>query len=132
MRRDYVGSEGEFYENRDDHDEEDIAEEAAKPMNKMDPDQRLYCCKVPRQECQCGDGHSPGVLLQTQETKHKDIILQMAKLLDTLEEPGAKAALVWVVEEYCEMPQDVVRKMTTSRHSVPRRCQSSFRLSTWL
>ena len=101
-------------------------------MNKMDPDQRLYCCKVPRQECQCGDGHSPGVLLQTQETKHKDIILQMAKLLDTLEEPGAKAALVWVLEEYCEMPQDVLRKMTRPRHSVPRRCQSSFRLSTWL
>ena len=68
-------------------------------MNKMDPDQRLYCCKVPRQECQCGDGHSPGVLLQTQETKHKDIILQMAKLLDILEEP---AAMFWVVGEYCE------------------------------
>ena len=34
--------EGEFYENsadHDDHDEEDIAEEAAKPLYKMDPDQ---------------------------------------------------------------------------------------------
>ena len=42
----------------------------------------------------------------------------MAKLLDMLEEPGAKAALIWVVEEYYEMPQDVVRKMTRPRHSV--------------
>ena len=41
-------------------------------------------------------------LLQTQEAEHKDIIIQMAKLLDTVEEPGAKAAIVWVVGEYCE------------------------------
>ena len=27
----------------------------------------------------------------------------MAKLLDTVEEPGSKAAIVWVVGEYCTM-----------------------------
>merc|ERR1719318_954604 len=54
-------------------------------------------------------------LLQTQEAEHKDIIIQMAKLLDTVEEPGAKAAIVWVVGEYCERiplhAPDVLRKM---------------------
>jgi len=54
-------------------------------------------------------------LLQTQEAEHKDIIIQMAKLLDTVEEAGAKAAIVWVVGEYCERiplhAPDVLRKM---------------------
>jgi len=54
-------------------------------------------------------------LLQTQDAEHKDIIIQMAKLLDTVEEAGAKAAIVWVVGEYCERiplhAPDVLRKM---------------------
>ena len=54
-------------------------------------------------------------LLQKQEAEHKDIIIQMAKLLDTLEEPAAKAACVWVVGEYCERiplhAPDVLKKM---------------------
>ena len=37
-------------------------------------------------------------LLQTQEAEHTDIIIQMAKLFDMVKEPGAKAAIVWVVE----------------------------------
>ena len=62
--------EGEFYENcdEDDEDEEGTAEEVAKSLYKMDPDHRLYSCAVPSHysspgmPCQCGDGHSPGVL----------------------------------------------------------------------
>jgi len=57
-------------------------------------------------------------LLQTQQAEHKDIIIQMAKLLDSVEEPGAKAAIVWVVGEYCERiplhAPDVLRKMAKS------------------
>jgi len=57
-------------------------------------------------------------LLQTQEAEHKDIIIQMAKLVDTVAVPSARAAIVWVVGEYCERiplhAPDVLRKMAKS------------------
>eukprot|EP00092_Neocalanus_flemingeri_P004082 GFUD01004394.1.p1 GENE.GFUD01004394.1~~GFUD01004394.1.p1 ORF type:complete len:1115 (+),score=399.94 GFUD01004394.1:146-3346(+) len=57
-------------------------------------------------------------LLQTQEAEHKDIIIQMAKLVDTVEVASARAAIVWVVGEYCERiplhAPDVLRKMAKS------------------
>ena len=57
-------------------------------------------------------------LLQTQEDEHKDIIIQMAKLVDTVEVASARAAIVWVVGEYCERiplhAPDVLRKMAKS------------------
>merc|ERR1719192_1130550 len=54
-------------------------------------------------------------LLQTQEEEHRDIIVQMAKLVDTVQVPQARAAIVWVVGEYCDrVPRhspDVLRKL---------------------
>ena len=54
-------------------------------------------------------------LLQTQEAEHQDIIIQMAKLVDTVEVAQARAAIVWVVGEYCDrVPRhapDVLRKL---------------------
>ena len=57
-------------------------------------------------------------LLQTQDAEHKDIIVQMSKLVDTVEVASARAAIVWVVGEYCERiplhAPDVLRKMAIS------------------
>ena len=54
-------------------------------------------------------------LLQTQEEEHTDIIIQMSKLVDSVEVPSARAAIVWVVGEYTErIPKhspDVLRKL---------------------
>ena len=54
-------------------------------------------------------------LLQTQESEHTEIIIQMSKLVDTVEVPSARAAIVWVVGEYSErIPKhspDVLRKL---------------------
>jgi len=57
-------------------------------------------------------------LLQTQAEEHKDIISQMAKLIDTIEVPSARAAVLWVVGEYCRriplLAPDVLRKLAKS------------------
>ena len=54
-------------------------------------------------------------LLQTQESEHTEIIIQMSKLVDTVEVPSARAAIVWVVGEYTDrIPKhspDVLRKL---------------------
>ena len=54
-------------------------------------------------------------LLQTQEEEHRDIIVQMSRLVDTVEVASARAAIVWVVGEYTErIPRhspDVLRKL---------------------
>ena len=54
-------------------------------------------------------------LLQTEESEHVDIIVAMSKLVDTVEVPSARAAIVWVVGEYTErIPRhspDVLRKL---------------------
>ena len=54
-------------------------------------------------------------LLQTQAGEHKEIITHMAKLVDSIEVPAAKAAILWVLGEYSErvskIAPDVLRKM---------------------
>ena len=54
-------------------------------------------------------------LLQTQAGDHTEIIEHMAKLVDTITEPAAKAAILWVLGEYSErvpkIAPDVLRKM---------------------
>jgi len=57
-------------------------------------------------------------LLQSQKEEHTDIISQMVKLIDTIEVSSARAAVLWVVGEYCEriplLAPDVLRKMAKS------------------
>jgi len=57
-------------------------------------------------------------LLQSQQEEHTDIISQMVKLIDTIEVPSARAAVLWVVGEYCEriplLAPDVLRKSAKS------------------
>ncbi|XP_059089750.1 AP-3 complex subunit beta-2-like [Tigriopus californicus] len=57
-------------------------------------------------------------LLQSQTGDHKEIITHMAKLVDSIQVPAARAAIVWVLGEYCErvpkIAPDVLRKMAKS------------------
>ena len=57
-------------------------------------------------------------LLQTQKGEHREIIRSLAKLVDRVEEPGARAAVLWVVGEYCErvptLAPDLLRKMAVT------------------
>ncbi|XP_053697786.1 AP-3 complex subunit beta-2 isoform X1 [Sabethes cyaneus] len=54
-------------------------------------------------------------LLQTQTDDHFDIIIQMAKLLDFIHVPAARASILWLIGEYNQkVPQiapDVLRKL---------------------
>lgn len=54
-------------------------------------------------------------LLQTQAADHFEIISQMAKLLDFIAVPAARAAILWLIGEYNEkvpkIAPDVLRKM---------------------
>lgn len=54
-------------------------------------------------------------LLQSQAGDHKDIIVHMAKLVDTIKVAEARAAILWVIGEYSEripkIAPDVLRKM---------------------
>uniref|UniRef100_A0A914WCZ3 AP-3 complex subunit beta n=1 Tax=Plectus sambesii TaxID=2011161 RepID=A0A914WCZ3_9BILA len=54
-------------------------------------------------------------LLQIQPSAHKDIIMSMTKLIDTVKVPGARASIVWLIGEYCQtvplIAPDVLRKM---------------------
>nr|XP_025038413.1 AP-3 complex subunit beta-1 isoform X2 [Pelodiscus sinensis] len=54
-------------------------------------------------------------LLQTQPAHHGEIIKHMAKLLDTITVPVARASILWLIGEYCErvpkIAPDVLRKM---------------------
>eukprot|EP00095_Tigriopus_kingsejongensis_P009742 maker-scaffold1553_size35894-snap-gene-0.10 protein:Tk09742 transcript:maker-scaffold1553_size35894-snap-gene-0.10-mRNA-1 annotation:"ap-3 complex subunit beta-2" len=54
-------------------------------------------------------------LLQSQTGDHKEIITHMAKLVDSIEVPAARAAIVWVLGEYNQrvpkIAPDVLRKM---------------------
>ena len=55
------------------------------------------------------------LLLQSQAGDHIEIIEHMAKLVDTITEPAAKSAILWVLGEYNErvpkIAPDVLRKM---------------------
>ncbi|XP_029431280.1 LOW QUALITY PROTEIN: AP-3 complex subunit beta-1 [Rhinatrema bivittatum] len=54
-------------------------------------------------------------LLQTQPSQHGEIIKHMAKLLDNITVPMARASILWLIGEYCErvpkIAPDVLRKM---------------------
>lgn len=54
-------------------------------------------------------------LLQTQAADHFEIISQMAKLIDFITVPAARASILWVIGEYCEkvpkIAPDVLRKL---------------------
>ena len=41
-------------------------------------------------------------LLQLNPTAHKDIIRHLAKLVETIQVPMAKASILWLIGEYCE------------------------------
>ncbi|KAJ7988575.1 hypothetical protein DPEC_G00324980 [Dallia pectoralis] len=57
-------------------------------------------------------------LLQAQPTQHSDIIKHMARLLDNIAVPMARASILWLIGEYCErvpkIAPDVLRKMAKS------------------
>ncbi|XP_042304244.1 AP-3 complex subunit beta-1 isoform X2 [Sceloporus undulatus] len=57
-------------------------------------------------------------LLQTQPAHHGEIIKRMAKLLDSITVPVARASILWLTGEYCErvskIAPDVLRKMAKS------------------
>lgn len=54
-------------------------------------------------------------LLQTQRSGSKPVIAQLAKMVDRVSVPPARAAILWLLGEYCErlphLPPDVLRKM---------------------
>lgn len=54
-------------------------------------------------------------LLQMQPTEHKDIIIHMAKMVDGITVPMARASILWLIGEYSErvpkIAPDVLRKM---------------------
>ncbi|NWY97740.1 AP3B1 protein, partial [Loxia curvirostra] len=57
-------------------------------------------------------------LLQTQPAHHGEIIKHMAKLLDSITVPVARASILWLIGEYCErvpkIAPDVLRKTAKS------------------
>ncbi|KAH8308564.1 hypothetical protein KR018_005871 [Drosophila ironensis] len=57
-------------------------------------------------------------LLQTNAAEHFEIITQMAKLIDYINVPAARAAIIWLIGEYNEkvplIAPDVLRKMAKS------------------
>ncbi|XP_042660634.1 AP-3 complex subunit beta-1 isoform X4 [Tyto alba] len=57
-------------------------------------------------------------LLQTQPAHHGEIIKHMAKLLDNITVPVARASILWLIGEYCErvpkIAPDVLRKTAKS------------------
>ncbi|XP_026526379.1 AP-3 complex subunit beta-1 isoform X2 [Notechis scutatus] len=57
-------------------------------------------------------------LLQTQPAHHSEIIKHMARLLDNITVPVARASILWLTGEYCErvpkIAPDVLRKMAKS------------------
>uniref|UniRef100_A0A8C6X3Y0 AP-3 complex subunit beta n=1 Tax=Naja naja TaxID=35670 RepID=A0A8C6X3Y0_NAJNA len=57
-------------------------------------------------------------LLQTQPAHHGEIIKHMARLLDNITVPVARASILWLTGEYCErvpkIAPDVLRKMAKS------------------
>uniref|UniRef100_A0A0C9RZA1 AP-3 complex subunit beta n=1 Tax=Fopius arisanus TaxID=64838 RepID=A0A0C9RZA1_9HYME len=57
-------------------------------------------------------------LLQTQPNEHKEIIVHMAKLMDFITVPQARASILWLLGEYSDrvpkIAPDVLRKMAKS------------------
>ncbi|KZS18176.1 AP-3 complex subunit beta [Daphnia magna] len=67
-------------------------------------------------------------LLQTQQGSHGDIVGQMARLVNRITVPQARAAILWLVGEHCEkkrvskMAPDVLRFMARSFANEPLSC----------
>lgn len=57
-------------------------------------------------------------LLQSQPSRHRDTIRSMAKLMDTIAVPAARASILWLLGEYSDLvptiAPDVLRKMAKS------------------
>lgn len=57
-------------------------------------------------------------LLQTKVADNFEIISQMAKLIDFITVPAARASILWLIGEYCErvpkIAPDVLRKLAKS------------------
>ncbi|RXG61353.1 AP-3 complex subunit beta-1 [Armadillidium vulgare] len=57
-------------------------------------------------------------LLQSETDGHKDIITHMARLVDNIRMPTARASILWLLGEYCDrvpkIAPDVLRKMAKS------------------
>lgn len=54
-------------------------------------------------------------LLQSQKSGTKPVITQLAKMVERVTVPPARAAILWLLGEHCErlphLPPDVLRKM---------------------
>mgnify|MGYP002153740487 FL=1 len=54
-------------------------------------------------------------LLQMQSSTHKDIIIHMSRIVDTITVPMARASIIWLIGEYSDrvpkIAPDVLRKM---------------------
>lgn len=57
-------------------------------------------------------------LLQMHQKDHRDVITHMAKLLDKVKVPMARASIIWLIGEYADripkIAPDVLRKMAKS------------------
>ena len=56
--------------------------------------------------------------MSLQPTEHKEIIVHMAKMVDNITVPMARASILWLIGEYSErvpkIAPDVLRKMAKS------------------
>ena len=64
-----------------------------------------------------------------QPTEHKDIIVHLAKLADTITVPMARASILWLIGEYSDrvpkIAPDVLRKMAKTFIEEVRLCNGS-------
>lgn len=65
-------------------------------------------------------------LLQSKSAEHYEIISQMAKLIDYITIPAARASILWLIGEYNEkvpkIAPDVLRKMAKTFVDEVRHC----------
>ena len=57
-------------------------------------------------------------LLQMKPREHKDLIVQVARMVDSLTVPMARASVLWMIGEYCNLipkiAPDILRKEAKS------------------
>ena len=57
-------------------------------------------------------------LLQMKPREHKDLIVQVARMVDSLTVPMARASVLWMIGEYCNLipkiAPDILRKAAKS------------------
>ena len=65
-------------------------------------------------------------LLQLAPKDHKDLIVRVAKMVDNLTVPMAKASILWMIGEYCnfipKIAPDILRKSAKSFPNEVRMC----------